>query len=384
MKNNSGPPKVLFHASNGVSVHQFCLPLIRELQQRGCQVAAIARADDFFPLLRKAGITVHDSKTSEDGMGPASLVRYQANLWKIFRSERPALFHCMSPKAIIFSTILARLSGARVVCSLTGIGYAFTLPALHPLRIIVTMLYRIVLPWAHEIILINRDDFAYFRKRRMAPRRKMRLIRSSGVDTARYPKKTTPFPKTVSFIFIGRLLLSKGILYLLQAAAELVRQDCEFSLTIVGSNTYGNAQTISDETLTSYAGKLGTHLRCVGAVTDVRPYLAASSVLVLPTYYREGVPQSILEAMATGLAVITTDSHGSRETIIEERNGILVPPHDVPALTAAMRRFIDQPDLAATMGQAARDLVVEHFSADMVNKQTIETYQRIGLEFPNP
>jgi len=103
----------------------------------------------------------------------------------------------------------------------------------------------------------------------------------------------------------------------------------------------------------------------------VRPLLAASSVFVLPSYYREGLPRTLLEAMATGRALITTDLPGCREPVMEGRNGVLVPPRDVDALCAAMEQFLIDPSLAAAMGSASRYFAEERFDVDKVNDQLL-------------
>ena len=111
----------------------------------------------------------------------------------------------------------------------------------------------------------------------------------------------------------------------------------------------------------------------LGETRDVRPYLADASVFVLPSWYREGLPRTILEAMATGRAVITTDMPGCREPIEPGANGFVVEPHDVDDLAKAMRRFVDDPGLAATMGARARETAVNRFSVERVNEILLST-----------
>ena len=342
----------------------------------------MAKEDAFFPLLRQAGIRVYNSHTAEDALGIVAQWRYIRSLWTLLARERPALLHSVSPKAIILSTIVARLQGVRVVVTLTGLGYVYTLPAFHPLRIVTSLLYRIVLPWAHEVIFLNSDDLRHFCRWRMARRHKMTLIRSSGVDVQHFARHGRPYPQVATFIFVGRLLLSKGIAYLLRAAALLASENLPYRLLIVGSHTYGSQRVIEQSALRNYERILGKRLQIIGETLDVRRYLWDSSVCVLPTYYREGVPQSILEAMAAGLAIITTTMPGSRETVVDSKNGFLIPPRTTQSLVDAMRACIVDPQRAITMGLESYALVRRRFSVTMVNQSTIESYRRVGVAIP--
>lgn len=114
-----------------------------------------------------------------------------------------------------------------------------------------------------------------------------------------------------------------------------------------------------------------------GRLSDVKPVLKECSVYVLPSYYREGVPRSILEALSVGRAVITTDSVGCRETVIDGVNGFLVPVKDAAALANAMLKFIEQPELIATMGKRSREMAEQKYDVEIVNRQMLEG---MGLE----
>jgi glycosyltransferase involved in cell wall biosynthesis len=113
----------------------------------------------------------------------------------------------------------------------------------------------------------------------------------------------------------------------------------------------------------------------IGPLDDVRPALVQSSVFVLPSYYREGTPRAILEAMASGRPVITTDAPGCRETVVDGRNGFLVPARDIEALVAAMRYFVEQPDKVAVMGAESRRLAIDKYDVRKVTRSIIEAMQ---------
>ena len=116
-------------------------------------------------------------------------------------------------------------------------------------------------------------------------------------------------------------------------------------------------------------------IRYLGSTTDIRPHMARCFVYVLPSHYREGIPRTNLEALAMGKALITTDMPGCRETVIPCVNGFLIPPRDEDALAEAMERFLKNPELAQSMGEASRKLALEHFRIEIVNRVLIDTLE---------
>ena len=370
---------IAIHASNGVSLHQFCVALIQELARKGHTVITIAKKDSFFPLLRAQHITTYDSHSIEDTVGITAAMRYLKRVHRILKQERIDLIHLMTPKAILFVTLLARTMGIKSVCVFTGLGYTFTLPWYHPIRIIAVLAFRVVLLAADRVIFLNNDDMHYFVSRRIVAQKKAHLIRSSGIDLVRHQRAHAGYPTPPCFIFIGRLMRIKGIVRFLEAACTLHMHAPAVHFIVVGSNEYGNRQMLSDDALAHYQSLLGTALECAGHVHDVRPYLQRSSVLVLPTQYREGVPQSILEAMAYALPIIASDVPGCREAVAHNKNGFLVPAMDSAALLRAMRYFVDAPTQIAQMGQCSRTMARTHFAVEIVNRKTIEVYRATGL-----
>ena len=171
-------------------------------------------------------------------------------------------------------------------------------------------------------------------------------------------------PEKPVFLCLSRLVRSKGVAEFAKAAAILKEQHPEAVFRLAGPLEQGG-DAVSPDELAAWR-KQGA-LEVLDPVDDVRPLLAGASVYVLPSYYREGVPRSILEGLAMGRPVVTTDAPGCRETVVPEQNGFLIPPRDPDALASAMERFITEPGLAATMGAASRRLAEEKFDVDKVN-----------------
>jgi len=187
------------------------------------------------------------------------------------------------------------------------------------------------------------------------------VLNGSGVDVAAF--NVVPLPSEPAFLLIARLLGDKGVREYVQAAREirLVRPGVKFLL--VGWIDE-NPDAIRQSELNAWIQE-GV-VEFLGRMADVRPAIAKASVYVLPSY-REGTPRTVLEAMAMGRAIITTDAPGCRETVVDGLNGLLVPVREVAPLVAAMQHFLDSPRLLSSMGQQSRRLVIEKFDVHKVN-----------------
>jgi glycosyltransferase involved in cell wall biosynthesis len=170
-------------------------------------------------------------------------------------------------------------------------------------------------------------------------------------------------------LFAGRLLREKGVLEFVEAARRIKAKYPETRFIVLGGLDT-NPGAIPRKKVEGWV-KEGL-IEWPGHVADVRPYLAQASVFVLPSYYREGVPRSIQEAMAMARPIITTDAPGCRETVIQGVNGFLVPVRDVDALVSAMERFINEPELIERMGKESRRIAEERFDVHKINRVLLE------------
>jgi glycosyltransferase involved in cell wall biosynthesis len=180
----------------------------------------------------------------------------------------------------------------------------------------------------------------------------------------------------ITFLLMARLLREKGIGEY-AAAARAVRRDHPDTRFVLLGGLDPNPHGLRAEEVQAWVDE--GLLEWPGHVDDVSGVLADSSVYVLPSYYREGVPRSTQEALAAGRPVITTDSVGCRETVIDGRNGFLIPVRDVEALAGAMRRFIERPALLASMGRESHLLAEERFDVRRINAVMLG---HMGIERP--
>ncbi len=189
------------------------------------------------------------------------------------------------------------------------------------------------------------------------------VLNGSGVHLDKFPVAPKPSSRA-SFLMIARLLEAKGVREFVAAASELRDLHSDVSFRLAGWIDT-SPDSISRSELEEWIDQ--GHIEFLGRLNDVRPAIANSTVYVLPSFYREGTPRTILEAMAMGRAIITTDAPGCRETVIDGENGFLVPVKSIDALVDAMQKFINDPELAVRMGKRSREIAEEKYDVHKVN-----------------
>jgi glycosyltransferase involved in cell wall biosynthesis len=278
-------------------------------------------------------------------------------------------------KPIVYGCLAARLVGVRHRFAMVeGLGYVFTddgkvSRALEILRTLSSTLYSLAMAGAEGVIVLNPDDGNELKTRRMIrPDQPLIQVAGTGIDLSYYAEAPLPSGPPV-FLLIARLLRHKGIFEYVEAARRLRAKYPGVRVQLLGpldSNPSGITRAELDAWVQEGA------IEYLSETRDVRPYLAASTVYVLPSY-REGIPRTVLEAMATGRPIVTTASPGCRETVAPGENGFLVPVRDPAALASAMERFVLDRSLAARMGRRAREMAEAQFDVHRVNQTLLTT-----------
>lgn len=345
--------------------------LLRSLVDRGCEVHVVApelEAGSAERLkLESQGFHVHTVRLSRTGTNTLTDVRTLFGFWCLMRSVRPSVVLAYTIKPVIYGLLAASIAGVpRRFGLITGLGYAFTGQAKGlrgAVRHIAQSLYKQALARSCKVFFQNPDDEALFRQLKLlAPEIPSIVVNGSGVDVAAFDVKPLPHGKT-RFLLIARLLGDKGVREYAEAARRIRAKYPAARFDLVGWIDV-NPDAIKQEELDEWV-KAGD-VNFLGRLSDVRPAIAESTVYVLPSY-REGTPRTVLEAMAMGRAVITTDAPGCRETVVHEDNGFLVPVKSVDALADAMERFLTTPDLARRMGLRSRRIAEEKYDVHKVN-----------------
>lgn len=382
--------KIFVNAGYAPSLVNFRLPLLQALQRAGLQVATAAGSPDDATTdrLRAAGISFTPMPLARAGLNPLQDRAYQRALRDCFLQEKPDIVLSYTHKASIFGALAAREAGVPAIYSLvTGLGYAFapgTEWKRHLSRWILQRWYRKVLPFHRGVIFQNEDDRDLFQRRDLLGTTPATIVPGSGVDVTHFAQTPLPSAEPVSFLCIARLISDKGLRELAEASRLLRKQGRRFTITVVGPfDENPNAISLSEVEQWEQEGLL----RYGGTTRDVRPALHDCHVYVLPSSYREGVPRTILEALAVGRPIITTDAPGCRTTVpaaepladglLAGANGFLVPVRDAPALARAMGWFLDHPTELHSMADASRRLAENHFEASLVAEQMLRAMELV-------
>lgn len=352
------------------SILQFRGALLDALQAQGLEVHVAAPGLTGQSAVKRElearGFTAHDIPLRRAGMNPAADLRSLFSLWRLMRRLQPHYTLGYTIKPVIYGSLAAWLARVpRRYALITGLGYTFQGNGKSErklLRALAQSLYRLALDKTHAVFFQNPDDEALFQSRGIISHAQdSYVVNGSGVDLNQY--QVAPLPHTTQFLLIARLLGDKGVREY-AAAAERMRAiypECVFSLA---GWIDDSPDAISESELQTWTSS-GV-INYLGRLSDVRPAIASSSVYVLPSY-REGTPRTVLEAMAMGRAVITTDAPGCRQTVEEDGNGHLVPPRSVDALVQTMEALHRSPDRIATMGNRSRAIAEEKFDVHKVN-----------------
>jgi len=329
-----------------------------------------------FPI--GSGIQCVSLPVSRKGLNPLVECLLFLRFIIIFRTLRPAVVHLRTPKMWIYGGIAARLAGVPgVVSHITGIGSAMSGRTWRSraARIALTVLAPLCFGHPRQrVIAQNRDDAAVLLRLR-CPRRKLRLIRGSGVDCVALQPSPEPYGLPL-VVLPARMLADKGVREFIAAAGILRQRGVALRCALVGACDPGNPSAIPEEELRQ-AHDTGV-VEWWGYQKDMAGVLAQAHVVCLPSYYGEGLPKSLLEAMACGRAVVTCNSPGCREPVIPEVTGLLVPPRDAVALADALERLIRDPALRQRMGAAGRAHCEAHFALPRILELTYGAIAAVG------
>lgn len=345
--------------------------LIQSLVEKGVKVYALASdyCEESRGEIMELGAEPVEISLARTGMNPLIDICDTLQLAKTLKELAPDVLFGSFAKPVIFGTTAGWL--ARVpyrVAMIEGLGYVYTEDGKDPtwkkkvLRGVVSGLYRFALRRAHRVIFLNPDDLKDFSHWKIVNAKKATVLGGIGVDLEEWAF-APPAVEPIRFLFVGRLLREKGIEQFLDAARRVKKSHPASKFVVLGGldSNPGAIQAIRmQEWVEDGVGEWPGYV-------PVPPWLERCSVFVLPSYYREGVPRSAQEAMAIGRPIITTDTAGCRDTVQDGVNGFVVPVRDDGTLADAMTRFIEQPDLIASMGRESRRLAEERFNVFEVN-----------------
>lgn len=326
-------------------------------------------------LIESLGALPITYELNRGGINPLADIKATYQLSKKVKEIAPDIVFSYFSKPVIFGTLAAKIAKVPIIIGmLEGLGYTFTeqpskvsrkTQAIKKAQI---SLYKIALPQLDKIIFLNIDDPKDLLDKYSIKVKKVEVLGGIGLNLEDYPYSNV-YPDIPTFIFVARLFAEKGIHDYIAAAKIVKDKYADAKFIVLGSIDKEALGALTEAELKQFTE--ANIVEYPGHVNDVPKWIANSSVFVLPSYYREGVPRSTQEAMAIGRAVITTDVPGCRETVVDGINGFLVEKWNPQALAEKMIYFIEHPEQIKKMGYESYKIAQDKFDADKVNKRLI-------------
>ncbi|WP_434356174.1 glycosyltransferase family 4 protein [Parasalinivibrio latis] len=361
---------VVISANTSWYLFNFRRNTILELLNIGYKVIAVAPYDDYSFRLKELGATFVNVDIDQGGTNAFKDFRTLFQFVSIYKKNKPDVVLNFTPKNNIYSTIAASISGAKSINNIAGLGLVFVHESYTSK--LVRLMYRVSQKKAAKIFFQNNDDLSLFLKYNLAPSSICERIPGSGVDLTRFSVVHPNNDGVVRFLLIARMLYDKGIGHFVEAAATLKSKygsNVEFNL--LGQLDVKNPSAVSKCQMQQWVND--GIVNYLGTSDSVEEVIGNSDCIVLPSFYREGVPKSLLEAGAMGKPIITTDNVGCRETVDEGINGFLCIPRCSNSLISKIESMLNlSHQERIEMGRKSREKVEREFDERVVISKYIE------------
>ena len=366
--------KAVFFANTDWYLYNFRLSYAKFLREQGWEVVFISPNGEHAAKSEEEGFRHIPFEFSRKGINPLQESETIHRIKQVYETEKPDLVHHFTIKCVIYGSLAAKELGIKVIVnSITGLGYMFlsNKPHIRLIREVVKKLYKKALRDT-QVIFENPDDCELFREMDLTGEDNSHIVHGTGIDTELFVPQPPPNSAPLT-ILPARMIWDKGIREFVEAAKKIRESDVKARFALIGNNDPGNPTSIPFDQLTQWQ-KEG-NVEWWGWQEDVPTVISMSHIVCLPSY-REGLPKILIEAASCGRPIITTDVPGCREVVTEGVNGYLVPAKDSRALTFALLKLINDPEARERMGKASREIAVQRFSNEIVNKEIYDIYEK--------
>jgi glycosyltransferase involved in cell wall biosynthesis len=372
--------KIVLFANTDWYLWNFRRSLAVALRDAGHEVLLISPDGPHGERLRALGLRWQPLPMDRRSLNPLREALLLVHLVRLLRRERPHVVHGFTIKCAVYGSLAARLAGVPArVNAVAGMGYVFISDSLKArlLRPVVRSLLRLALGGSNaRLILQNPDDVALFQKAGLVDAAQVRLIPGSGVDCTRFTPDPVRRPGPVLRVLLpARLLWDKGLAEYVEAARLLRLEGRQIEFLLAGEPDPGNPAAVPEATVRGWVD--AGLVQWLGHVEDMPALLRSVDIVALPSY-REGLPKGLIEAAASGCALVTTDVPGCREVVIHEVDGLLVPVREGDALARALARLHDDPTLRVHLAETGRCKALERFDERVVIAGTLDVYRELA------
>ena len=368
------------------------MPWINVLREHGYTVYAVTTHGHWNEKIISSGATLIEWKLSRSGRNPFAELRSILRLARILRKIRPDIVQNFHTKPNIYAPLAAKLAGVPITIStVTGLGYTFVeRPGIANkfAKGLTLAMYSFANRLANEVTFQNNDDMRLLKRKNALSMTKGRFIRGgSGVELSKHHPGTQDSARSKDLrhslgiaesdfvaMFVGRLQLDKGLVEFVEAARKIKKKRTDITFVMVGAPDPGNIRSLPESRLLKW--KSEGNVIFTGRREDVPDLMAMADTITTPTFYREGLPRTLLEAAASGLPLIGTDVPGVRDAITDGLNGILIPKRNSEALADAIKELADNPEKSKRYGEFSLQRAINEFDHQRVVGEYVRMYDQ--------
>ncbi len=350
-------------------------------QRAGYQVVVVAPETEFAEQIRGHRFIFHPINLDRHNVNPVLELRSILELSKIYRDQRPALVWQIGIKPIVLGTLAVILGspGTKIVNAPVGLGYVFAgedrkARLVRPL--LKKALQQLLNPKGSMVVFENQEDLREMERIGALRRTGGIVIKGAGVSLTEFPPLPEPAAIDPTILLAARMIEEKGIRVYVEAAQILKKRGHNFRFLLAGGVDHQHSSAISEEVLRSWNNS--GIIQWLGDQRNMSAIIGHSHIFCLPTWHREGIPKVLLEAMATGRAIITTDVVGCRELIQHKKNGWLISPKDPVALANAIEYLVAKPEQRARLAKSARREVEREYASEIICRQTLQVFKSLA------
>lgn len=349
-------------------------------KKEGWDVTIVACNTGKFDDIRALGLKTINLPINATGMNPKEEWKTFSFLKELYKKEKPDVVHHVGLKIILWGGLAAKLTKVKgVVNAVSGLGVLFS----EGKASLTTRGILVLLRYSHrrkgiKVIFQNHEDEALFLKQRVITPEDVVFIKGSGVDLKLFDYAPVPEEYPIRVMFTGRMVREKGIVVLAQAAEKLRKEYEGKVVFLLCGKLSDNPKAMKKEEVEALCD--GKYIQWLGHRDDVKELLKLCHIVAFPSYYREGVPKSLIEATAIGRPIVTCNSIGCKDTVDDGVNGFLIPPKDSDKLAEKLKVLIDNPTLRSEMGLNSRKKAENDFSLDQVIALHLNAYRELSVD----
>ncbi len=365
--------KIIVSSNYAWTVFNFRSRLIRTLMDTGYEVIVVTKPDAYTDKIRALGCEVYNIDIDLNGTNPIRDLKTLFQFYLLYNKIKPDICLHFTIKPNIYGTLAAKLLGIPTINNIAGLGTAFAAESF--LARVARILYRVSQAGANHVFFQNQQDCQQFIDLNIVKPEHLSVLPGSGVDLQRFKPVERIANDRFTFLLMGRLLWDKGIGEFVEAARRVKAQYPDTCFQLLGFVDVNNASVISKEQLDAWIDE--GIVEYLGTSDNIENEIALADCVVLPSYYKEGTPRSLLEAAAMERPIITTNNVGCADVVDDGVNGYICKIKDSDDLASKMVAMLNlKPEVRAKMGRAGRELIQQKFDESIV----LNRYHRVILE----